>query len=175
LSPRPQLLQAVYAICAAISAGNLRTMLTYVNSPTLSLALPLYDESNAFDENARVAEALAIQLLVADSIGGIIICGVYFLFSGVRGQRSRLCRPVCANTRLQLCLAPQLVLLGRVFKAGGKGVAYGQLMVATWYTFLVLFALAGTLSVCDFKAARAFARCAACVSARSQWYSAALG
>jgi hypothetical protein len=89
---RPQLLQAVYAICAAISAGNLRTMLVYVNNPLLSRALPLYDESNAFDENARVAEVLAIQLLVADSIGGIIICGIYFLFSGVRGQRSRLCR-----------------------------------------------------------------------------------
>jgi hypothetical protein len=88
----PQLLQAVYAICAAISAGNLRTMLVYVNNPLLSRALPLYDESNAFDENARVAEVLAIQLLVADSIGGIIICGIYFLFSGVRGQRSRLCR-----------------------------------------------------------------------------------
>ncbi len=49
-------------------------------------------------------------------------------------------------------MAPQLILLGRVFKAGGKGVAYGQLMVATWYTFLVLLALAGTLSVWDFKA-----------------------
>jgi hypothetical protein len=99
---RPQLLQAVYAICAAISAGNLRTMLVYVNNPLLSRALPLYGdvgdkcnvtvtEAAALVKNvrdARFAEAKAIQLLVADSIGGIIICGVYFIFSGVRCERS---------------------------------------------------------------------------------------
>ncbi len=51
--------------------------------------------------------------------------------------------------------AAQLVLLGRIFSRGSPGTAYGLLLTATFYTFLILFSLAGTLSAMQFKAVRA--------------------
>jgi hypothetical protein len=49
------------------------------------------------------------------------------------------------------------VLAGRAFTSMGPGMAYSSLTVATLYSWLVLFALAGTMSVSSYSMVRASA------------------
>ena len=51
-----------------------------------------------------------------------------------------------------------------MFSSAGPGVAYTVLSVATFYNWLVVFALAGTLSVVEKSLARAASRTPAAAS-----------
>lgn len=121
----------VFCVFGGLTATGLLGMKAFMGNTDVARVLPLFDSDGgcSFSNDALTAETKAVMLLVADCCAGIALVALHLLFSA-------------------------LLLLGRTLFRLGAGGAHASLVVATFYSSLVLFALAGTLSVCDFKAVR---------------------
>lgn len=116
----------VYCIFAGLAATRLKALDAYVSDVTSALTC---GAASAGQDDPHVVESQRVQLLIADNLGAIIICLLH----------------------VALCL---LVIVGRCCGGTAPGSTFMFLMVTTWYSWIILISLAGTLQVCSASMAQ---------------------